>query len=191
MIPSIFKHRMNSTPTTHVSLATTRADYRIAWLAALAITIHIVESALPSPLPGVKPGLANVVTIVVLWRYGWAAAAWVSGLRVLAGSLLLGTFLSPTFALSLCGAICALLALAPTRWIMRALPGWTPGPMGWSVVAAWAHMAGQFWVAYVLFVPHEGLFHLLPILLTVSLVFGVASGAVADVVIKRLEAATA
>ncbi len=182
---------MNSTPTTHVSLATTRADHRIAWLAALAITIHIMESALPSPLPGVKPGLANVVTIVVLWRYGWAAAAWVSGLRVLAGSLLLGTFLSPTFVLSLCGAVCALLALAPTLWAKRALPVWAPGPMGWSVVAAWAHMMGQFWVAYVLFIPHEGLFHLLPILLAVSLVFGVASGAVADVVIKRLEAATA
>ena len=70
---------MNSTPTPHVSINTTHADHRIAWLAALAITIHIVESALPSPLPGVKPGLANVVTIVVLWRYGWAAAAWVSG----------------------------------------------------------------------------------------------------------------
>ena len=182
---------MNSTPTTHVLLATTRADHRIAWLAALAITIHIMESALPSPLPGIKPGLANVVTLVVLWRYGWAAAAWVSGLRVLAGSLLLGTFLSPTFVLSLCGAVSALLALAPALWMTRALPGWAPGPMGWSVVAAWAHMVGQFWVAYALFIPHEGLFHLLPILLTVSLVFGVASGAVADVVIKRLEAATA
>ncbi len=173
-----------------LTLPTTRTDHRIAWLAALAITIHIMESALPSPLPGVKPGLANVVVIVVLFRYGWATAAWVSGLRVLAGSLLLGTFLSPTFVLSLSGALCALLALAATAWMTRAAPGWAPGPIGCSVLAAWAHMAGQFWVAYALFVPHEGLFHLLPILLTMSLVFGVASGVVADVVIKRLEAAS-
>ena len=172
-------------------IRTTREDHRIAWLAALAITIHIMESALPSPLPGVKPGLANVVTIVVLYRYGWGTAAWVSGLRVLAGSLLLGTFLSPAFVLSLSGAFCALLALAPVAGIARVAPHWAPGPVGCSVLAAWAHMAGQFWVAYLLFVPHEGLFHLLPILLTVSLIFGVLSGAVADVVIKRLEAASA
>lgn len=172
-------------------IPTTRADHRIAWLAALAITIHIMESALPSPLPGVKPGLANVVTLVVLYRYGWKAAAWVSGLRVLAGSLLLGTFLSPAFVLSLAGAFCALLALAPAAWMTCAAPRWAPGPIGCGVLAAWAHMAGQFWVAYLLFVPHEGLFHLLPILLTVSLVFGVLSGTVADVVIKRLEAACA
>ena len=174
-----------------MTLPTTRADHRIAWLAALAITIHIMESALPSPLPGVKPGLANVVTIVVLCRYGWAAAAWVSGLRVLAGSLLIGAFLSPAFVLSLSGAVCALLVLAPAAWIARRAPGWAPGPIGYSVLAAWAHMTGQFWVAYLLFVPHEGLFHLLPILLTVSLVFGILSGAVAGVVIKHLETASA
>lgn len=182
---------IKTAPTERVTLLATRADHRIAWLAALAITIHIMESALPSPLPGVKPGLANVVTIVVLCRYGWVAAAWVSGLRVMAGSLLLGTFLLPTFVLSLCGALCALLILLPATWIAQVAPGWAPGPIGYSVLAAWAHMAGQFWVAYLLFVPHEGLFHLLPILLTISLVFGVASGAVAGVVIKRLEAASA
>lgn len=174
-----------------LTLPTTRADHRIAWLAALAITIHIMESALPSPLPGVKPGLANVVTIVVLCRYGWAAAAWVSGLRVLAGSLLIGAFLSPAFVLSLSGAFCALLVLAPAVWIGRRAPNWAPGPVGYSVLAAWAHMVGQFWIAYLLFVPHEGLFHLLPILLTVSLVFGILSGAVAGVVIKRLETVSA
>lgn len=172
-------------------VSATRADYRIAWLAALAITIHIMESALPSPLPGVKPGLANVVTIVVLCRHGWTTAAWVTGLRVLAGSLLAGAFLSPAFVLSLAGAICALAVLLPAAWLTDAAPRWAPGPIGLSVLAAWAHMTGQFWLAYVLFIPHEGLFHLLPILLTISLAFGVASGVVADVVIKRLEAAPA
>ena len=47
-------------------IETTPEDHRIAWLAALAITIHVIESVLPSPLPGLKPGLANVVTIAVL-----------------------------------------------------------------------------------------------------------------------------
>ncbi len=73
-------------------LQTTRDDHRIAWLAALAITIHMLESGLPSPLPGAKPGLANVITIAVLVCFGWRAAVWVSLLRVLAGSLLLDPF---------------------------------------------------------------------------------------------------
>jgi heptaprenyl diphosphate synthase len=65
----------------------------------------VVEAAIPSPLPGVKPGLANIVTLVVLQRLGMRAAVWVSLLRVVAGSLILGTFLSPSFVLSLCGAL--------------------------------------------------------------------------------------
>ncbi|MDQ3796483.1 MAG: Gx transporter family protein, partial [Pseudomonadota bacterium] len=89
-------------------IQTTRDDYRIAWLAALAITIHIAESALPSPLPGVKPGLANVITVITLLTFGWRAAVWVSLLRVLAGSLLIGSFLTPTFMLSFSGAAASL-----------------------------------------------------------------------------------
>ena len=63
-------------------------DIRIARLAALAVTIHIAESALPSPLPGIKPGLANVITLLVLFEFGLRTAAWVSLLRVLVASLI-------------------------------------------------------------------------------------------------------
>ncbi|NNG13049.1 MAG: Gx transporter family protein, partial [Halobacteria archaeon] len=102
-----------------MQIQTTAEDQRIAWLAALAITIHILESAFPSPLPGIKPGLANVITIVVLDQFGWRSAAWVSLLRVLCGSLLLGTFLTPTFLLSLSGAVCSIGIL----WLACRLPG--------------------------------------------------------------------
>ena len=92
-------------------IQTTHEDHRIAWLTALAISIHILESAIPSPLPGFKPGLANVITIAVLIQFGWRTAAWVSFLRVVCGSLLLGTFLSPTFVMSLGGAIFSMAVL--------------------------------------------------------------------------------
>jgi heptaprenyl diphosphate synthase len=72
-------------------------------------------------LPGVKPGLANIVTLIVLARYGWVAAAWVSGLRVFAGSLLLGHFLSPGFFMSLSGALFSLLVLALAMRLPRPL----------------------------------------------------------------------
>src|SRR3990172_3945315 len=98
-------------------IQTSREDHRIAWLTALAVTIHMVESAFPSPLPGVKPGLANVITILVLLQYGWRIAAWVSLLRVVVGSLLLGSFLSPTFMLSLSGALASIAALRLAMWV--------------------------------------------------------------------------
>jgi len=164
------------------SIQTTRDDHRIAWLTALAITIHIVESALPSPLLGVKPGLANVITIVVLVLFGWRMAAYVNLLRVLAGSLLIGTFLSPTFILSLSGAVASTITLA----LLSKLPGQGCSPIGYSIAAAMVHIMAQFWVAYWLFIQHDGLFYLLPILMTAALVFGVVSGTIALTILKNL-----
>ena len=134
-----------------MQIKSTEEDYRIAWLTALAISIHILESAIPSPLPGIKPGLANVITIAVLMQFGWRIAAWVSLLRVLCGSLILGTFLSPTFVLSLGGAICSISIL----WLACRMPGRGFGPIGFGVLAALAHMTGQFLLANLL-VPVSG-----------------------------------
>ena len=101
-------------------LTISKEDRRVAWLATAAVALSLVDAAIPSPLPGVKPGLANIVTLVVLLRYGWATAVWVSGLRVLAGSLLLGYFLAPGFFLSLIGTTLSLATLGLARhWPAR------------------------------------------------------------------------
>ena len=164
-----------------MQIQTTAEDQRIAWLAALAITIHILESAFPSPLPGIKPGLANVITIVVLVQFGWRSAAWVSLLRVLCGSLLLGTFLTPTFLLSLGGAVCSIAIL----WLACRLPGRGFGPVGFSLLAALAHMTGQFTIAWLLFRPHPALWRLFPVLLTAALLFGTVGGIIAGGISTR------
>jgi heptaprenyl diphosphate synthase len=164
--------------------AVARDDRLIAGFAALAIAIHVLEVAFPSPLPGVKPGLANVITVIVLMRYGWYTAAWVAALRVLAGSLLVGTFLSPTFIMSAGGAIAALFAL----WLARTIAGRRLGALGYSVCAALAHMGAQLLVAWQLFIPHPALLKLAPFLLTAALVFGIVSGVIAAIVLTRLVA---
>ena len=170
-----------STPISTLILQPTREDMRIAYLAAFAIMIHIFEAAIPSPFPGVKLGLANVITIATLLIYGWRVAAWVSILRVLVGSLLIGTFLSPTFAMSLSGAIASVLMLG----ICWKIFGHSLGAVGYSILAALAHMAGQFVLAYLLFIPHPGLLKLLPVFMTLALVFGLLSGIIAGAMIKR------
>lgn len=158
-------------------------DRLVAGFAALAIAIHILEASFPSPLPGIKPGLANVVTLVVYLRHGIAIAAWVSGLRVLVGSLLVGTFLSPTFVLSASGAIAALLVMG----IVGRIGGRHVGPVGLSVAAAIAHMTTQIYVAYLLFIPNAALFKLVPILQTAALIFGMVSGIIAAIVLGILD----
>jgi heptaprenyl diphosphate synthase len=165
-----------------MQIQTTRDDFRIAWLTALAITIHIAESALPSPLPGVKPGLANVITIAALILFDWRLAAWITLLRVLAGSLLIGTFLSPTFILSLSGALASIATLA----LLSQLPGQGCGAIGYSVAAAMAHLMAQFWIAYWLFIQHDGLFYLLPPLMTAALLFGIVSGTIVLAMLKKI-----
>ncbi len=155
-----------------IELAVTDQDRRIAWLAAAGVGLALVDAAIPSPLPGVKPGLANIVTLLVLARYGWSAAAWVTGLRVVASSLLLGQFLAPGFFLSLSGALfsLAILALAvrlPQRWF---------GPVSWSLLAAFAHIGGQLLLARWWLIPHDGVFLLAPIFGLAALIFGTLNG---------------
>lgn len=160
---------------TTILLRPTADDHRIARYAAAAIALSVVEAAIPSPLPGVKPGLANIVTLIVLARHGWREAVWVTLLRVLAGSLVLGQFLAPGFFLSLAGSLASLSVLGaamhlPSRWF---------GPVSQSLFAAFAHIIGQLVLARLWLVPHDGLFYLVPIFATAALVFGLATGLVA------------
>lgn len=150
-------------------------DHRIARLAAAAIGLSLIDAAIPTPLPGVKPGLANIVTLIVLNRFGWGAAAWVTGLRVVAGSLLLGQFLAPGFFLAATGALFSLLALG----LARRLPGRWFGPVSQSIIAAFAHMTGQILLARAWLIPHDGVFLLAPLFACAALCFGTINGLIA------------
>ncbi len=167
-----------------ITLTTTAEDQRIAQLAAAAIGLSLVDAAIPLPLPGVKPGLANIVTLIVLARYGWVAAAWVSGLRVFAGSLLLGYFLSPGFFMSLSGALFSLLTLA----LAVRLPRRCFGPVSWSILAAFAHIGGQLLLARWWLIPHDGLFLLVPFFALAALAFGIINGLIAARLLAELAA---
>lgn len=164
-----------------VSLAISSTDRRIARYAAAAIALTLVEAALPSPLPGVKPGLANIVVLIVLLRHGWRDAAWVSLLRVVAGSLLVGQFLAPGFFLALTGALASLAVLA----LAVRLPAPWFGPVTASILAAFAHIGGQLLLARLWLVPHDGVFYLAPVFGMSALVFGIVNGLVVAKLLKE------
>ncbi|MDD5296281.1 MAG: Gx transporter family protein [Rhodocyclaceae bacterium] len=164
-----------------IELVPDAADRRIARYAAAAIALTVAEAAIPMPLPGVKPGLANIVTLVVLARYGWGEACWVSLLRVLAGSLLLGQFLAPGFFLSLSGAVASLAVLG----LAARLPSAWFGPVSMSLLASFAHIAGQILVARLWLVPHDGVFYLVPFFALAALVFGLGNGLLAAHILEN------
>jgi heptaprenyl diphosphate synthase len=154
-------------------------------LTALAAAVRSANSTLSSPLPGVKPGPAKMVTILALTQYGCATAAWAALRRMPVGSLLIGAFLPPAFVLKLCGAVASIAIWG----IPVSAPGRGFGPVGYSLLAALANMAAQFFTASWAFIPHAGLFHLLPILMTAALIFGIISGMITQVALQRMRLA--
>ncbi len=155
-----------------IELEVTADDQRVARYAAAAIVLTVAEAGIPSPLPGIKPGLANIVVLLVLMRHGWRDAAWVSLLRVVAASVLLGQFLAPGFFLAFSGALVSLATLGagmrlPRRWF---------GPVTLSILAAFAHIGGQILVARLWLVPHNGVFFLVPLFAAAALGFGTVNG---------------
>jgi heptaprenyl diphosphate synthase len=152
-------------------------------MAALAIALSMAEAVFPSPIPGVKPGLANIVVLLVLYQDGVRAAIWVSALRVIAGSLFFGSFLTPAFFLSLSGATCSLVMLMLTSRLPRNLFG----PVTHSLLSSVAHIAGQLLIVYLWLIPHKGVLFLVPILAIAAVVFGLVNGVIAARILNSSE----
>ena len=74
--------------------------YRIALLSAYAIAIHSFENLLPTPIPWLRLGIANIITLATLVLYGFRAAMMVTLIRVIISSIFIGTFLGPGFIMS-------------------------------------------------------------------------------------------
>ena len=113
-----------------------------AVLAAVALTISVAESQIPPvvPMPGVKLGLANIVTLVAMVLLGRRDALAVLVVRLILGAAFTGGF--SAFMFSAVGGLFAYI-------VMAALVGVFPEKMLWvvSVLAALAHNAGQILVA--------------------------------------------
>ena len=155
-----------------IKIKTTLLDHQIAQLSAIAIGLSLIESILPSPMPGVKPGIANIITLYAVYRFNFRTAIWVSILRVFATSLILGQFLSPTFMLSLTGSLLSLLTL----YFSIKLPSRFFSPMSLSVLSSFAHITGQLLLVRLWLIPHASIYYLIPIYSAAALIFGLING---------------
>lgn len=152
-----------------------------AVLIALALALSYAERFLPLqlliPLPGVKLGLANVVTLVALWllkaRYAWMILLCRCVLGAVFGGGITG------LAFSLCGGILALGVMLAAKKIPLF------SVYGVSVLGAAAHSVGQILAAMVLMHSvHVGAY--LGWLLVVSAATGLLTGALCAGVLQVL-----
>ncbi|PLX86075.1 MAG: hypothetical protein C0614_04010 [Desulfuromonas sp.] len=160
-----------------------RRQALLALFTALAVVVHSFEALLPTPVPWLRLGLANALTVVVLFLYG-AGAAWSLTLtRIGLAAILLGRLFSPGFWLALCGGCAATLTMVT----MRKVAGKGLSPIGVSVAGAAAHAVGQLLAAWWLLVRHPAIGQTLPVLLLLSIVSGLLTGWLAAVLVEQLQ----
>jgi heptaprenyl diphosphate synthase len=142
--------------------------------------LAFVESQIPplSAIPGVKLGLANIVTVFLLYRLGWREAVAVSAIRILLSALLFGSFVSLMY--SAFGAVLSLLVMIPSK---RFLPF---SPIGVSVLRAVAHNGGQILAALILLGNAAIVYYLVPLVIS-GTVAGVCIGILGGIVAERVK----
>lgn len=150
----------------------------MAMCIALAMILSYVESQLPSPgIPGVKMGLANIVVVFCLYRLGWKEAAGISLLRVLLVSLLFGHAASLMY--SACGAVLSLAGMILLKKTDKL------SCVAVSVIGGVLHNVGQILMAWLLM--GANVVYYLPVLIVSGTVTGVAIGAVAALMVRRVD----
>ena len=120
---------------------------KLALLTAVALMLFTVEAQLPPPLPipGVKLGLANIVTVYVLFRFGARDALAVLLARVLLGSIFAGAAITLLFSLG--GGLLCWLALLPLRRIVsRAKSGSAASSARWRTISGSSPSASRYTV---------------------------------------------
>ncbi|MBR2460023.1 MAG: Gx transporter family protein [Clostridia bacterium] len=147
----------------------------------VALMLSYLESFLPYlPIPGFKPGLANLAVMISYFCLGLTAAATVSVCRILLSSLLFGSPVSLIF--SLVGGILSLGVLALYGKLMKRVIG----AVGLGVLCAAIHCVGQCIAASALY-GAPLLFTYLPWLLVLSVATGALTGALTHATVGRLK----
>ena len=151
----------------------------MALLTAIALTIFMIEAQIPPivPLPGVKLGLANIITVFAVFALGPREAASILFCRIFLGAVFAGNF--STIFYSAAGGTLAILATILLRKVLTNKQLWVAGAIG-----AVAHSVGQVGMA-ILITGTPGIIVYLPPLICISIVTGCFTGLCAQFLVNR------
>ncbi|MBQ7637154.1 MAG: Gx transporter family protein [Lachnospiraceae bacterium] len=150
-----------------------------AVLTALALIIFIIELQFPEivPIPGVKLGLANVITLIAIFKLGPVDGLIILILRIVMGSIFSGRIIAMLY--SLAGGLLCFLVTVFLKKIVSKSQIWVCGVLG-----AIAHNLGQILVA-ILITQTPALLSYLPILIVSAVITGAFTGGIATVVLEQ------
>lgn len=151
----------------------------LALLTAVALIIFVIEAQIPAivPIPGVKLGLANIVTVFTVFAIGGKEGAAVLACRIFLGAVFAGNF--STIFYSGAGGLCAILATIGLKRILTMKQLWVAGCVG-----AIVHSIGQM-AAAVAITGTPGLIIYLPVLIAISILTGCFTGLSAQTLLNR------
>ncbi len=153
---------------------------QLALLSAVALIIFIIELQIPNlvPIPGVKLGLANIVTVYAVYRYKPSEVCLIVFVRIVLGSMFGGTAIS--FLYSLGGAVCCLCGMLLLKRVIPLSQLWISSPCG-----AIFHNIGQITVA-MLIMRTSAVFVYLPTLMVTGIIAGIFTGVCGQILVRRI-----
>ena len=148
-------------------------------LIALAMVLSYVEMLIPLPvgIPGVKPGLANLVVFLALYTMTAREAFLISMVRILLVSITFGN--GSAFLYSMAGGILSFLVM----WIFQKKDFLLPA--GVSIAGGIAHNVGQLLMAAVI-LENGAVFTYFPVLLAAGCITGGIIGCLGEQIRKRI-----
>ena len=154
---------------------------RLALLTAMALTIFLVEAQLPAltAIPGIKLGLANIVTVYAVFDLGPGDALLVLSARVFLGAVFSGQPM--TLIYSAAGGFLSWCVLCLLRKLLTEKQIWLASP-----VAAIFHNIGQLLAAAAV-LRSWAVLAWLPYLVIAAVLAGLFTGVAAQVLLRRLE----
>ena len=154
----------------------------LALLTTIALTIFMIESVLPPlvPVPGVKLGLANIVTLFILTRFEFRDAAAVLFVRIIMASIFGGQIVYLLY--SLAGGVFSLIVMAIISKILNRKYVFITGVFG-----AIAHNVGQIAAAFLI-LKLSGILVYVPFLMISGVITGLFTGFVCLFADKKIPA---
>jgi heptaprenyl diphosphate synthase len=158
----------------------TKTLTRMALLTAIALIIFIIELRLPNlaPIPGVKLGLANIVTVYAMFRFTRRQTLMILTARILLGSIFAGNMMALLYSAA-GGLLCfCVMALLKKRISVNNI--WAC-----SVIGAIAHNAGQMITAIAVTQTIETAVYF-PVLVLSGCIAGAFTGVAAQLLVKAM-----
>ncbi len=153
----------------------------LALLTAAALIIFVVELQIPYPfpIPGIKPGFANIITVYAVYHYRPHEVAMIAAIRILLGAVFTGNFMALIY--SAAGTLLCLLAMFPLKKVIDEKHIWMT-----SVIGAVMHNTGQMAAALIILQTPQLLLYY-PFLIVSGCLAGAFTGLCAQFITKRLQ----